>query len=87
LRAGELAKLIFYIKERDGSLSGERMWVEITGVLGPYYLGELRNIPLADQPGRVHRLKWGSPIVFLPEHVIDIVKKRRPRAKRKKART
>jgi len=60
--------LIFDIKEPDG-VFGERMWVEVSGRSGPYYLGDLRNQPLAARKN----LKWGSAIVFLPEHVIDIV--------------
>jgi TIR domain len=68
LKPGDVAKLIFYIREPDG-VFGERMWVLMTGRSGPYYLGELRNQPLAMRKN----LKWGSPVVFLPEHVIDIV--------------
>jgi hypothetical protein len=68
LKAGDSAKLIFDIKEPDG-VFGERMWVQVTGRLGPYYLGDLRNQPLAARKN----LKLGSPVVFLPEHIIDIV--------------
>jgi hypothetical protein len=68
LKSGDIAKLIFDIKEPDG-VFGERMWVEVSGRSGPYYLGDLRNQPLAARKN----LKWGSAIVFLPEHVIDIV--------------
>ena len=68
LKTGDIAKLIFDIKEPDG-VFGERMWVAVTGTSGPYYLGDLRNQPFAAQTN----LKWGSQIVFLPEHVIDIV--------------
>jgi hypothetical protein len=69
LKTGDAAKLIFDIKDPSGGVFGERMWVELTGKLGPYYLGDLRNQPLAARKN----LKWGSPVVFLPEHVIDIV--------------
>lgn len=68
LKIGDIAKLIFDIKEPDG-VFGERMWVEVSGRSGPYYLGDLRNQPLAVRTN----LKWGTPVVFLPEHVIDIV--------------
>ncbi|MCW2223240.1 hypothetical protein M2232_006772 [Bradyrhizobium japonicum] len=70
LKPTDLAKLGFEILDRyDGELTGERMWVEVTGKVGPYYVGSLRNNPLT----RHRHLKWGSPVVFLPEHVIDIV--------------
>ena len=75
LKVEDLAKLVFDIEDRyDGEVCGERMWVRVTGKVGPYYVGALSNQPLTP-----HRyLKWGSSIVFLPEHVIDIV----PLAKR-----
>ena len=75
LKVEDLAKLVFEIEDRyDGEVCGERMWVRITGKVGPYYVGALGNQPLT----RHRYLKWGCSIVFLPEHVIDIV----PLAKR-----
>jgi hypothetical protein len=67
LKAGDIAKLIFDIRGPDG-VFGERMWVLVTGRSGPYYLGELRNQPLAAR----RNLKFGSFVVFLPEHVVGI---------------
>jgi len=82
LKTGDAAKLIFDIKDPDFGVFGERMWVEVTGRSGPYYLGDLRNQPLAAR----RNLKWGSSVVFLPEHVIDIVPlaERPPPGRRKK---
>jgi TIR domain len=68
LKSGDIAKMIFDIKEPDG-VFGVRMWVKVTGRSGPYYLGDLSNQPVAARKN----LMWGSPVVFLPEHVIDIV--------------
>ena len=70
-RRGNYVKLNFEIRERDGGLFGERMWVKITGNEGPYYKGTLANAPISDQRPR-NRLKFGSEVTFLPEHVIDI---------------
>jgi TIR domain len=75
LKVKDLAKLGFDIEDTyDGETYGERMWVKVTGKVGPYYVGDLSNVPVS----RHRYLKWGSSIVFLPEHVIDIV----PLAKR-----
>jgi hypothetical protein len=56
LKVSDIAKLIFDIEDRyDRTIYGERMWVEVTGRVGPYYLGALRNPPLT-----AHRyLTWG----------------------------
>jgi hypothetical protein len=81
LKVSDVAKLSFDIQDRyDGELFGERMWVEVTGKVGPYYVGVLRNAPLTPHK----QLKWGGPVVFLPEHVIDIVpaKKAAPRKRK-----
>lgn len=82
LKASELAKLGFEIVDRyDGEVVAERMWVEVNGRVGPYYVGSLRNAPLT----RHRHVKWGSPVVFLPEHVIDIAPglKASPRKKKR----
>ncbi|MDX6410121.1 MAG: hypothetical protein QOE13_3192, partial [Gaiellaceae bacterium] len=63
LVSSDLAKLGFEIVDRhDGDTYGERMWVEVSGKVVPYYVGSLRNIPL---PPHRH-VKWGGPVVFLP---------------------
>jgi hypothetical protein len=71
VRPGNYVKLNFEILERDGEVSGERMWVKVTGNEGPYFKGTLANAPISDQKSR-NKLKFGSQVVFLPEHVIDI---------------
>jgi hypothetical protein len=81
LVSSDLAKLGFEVVDRhDGDTYGERMWVEVSGKVGPYYVGSLRNIPL---PPHRH-VKWGGPVVFLPEHVIDIVPAKKPAARKRK---
>ena len=74
LKLEDLAKLGFEIQERNGYVYGERMWVRVTGKVGPYYVGALSNNPISEHRG----LKWGSSIVFLPEHVIGIVPRTKP---------
>lgn len=49
---------------------GERMWVEVKGGYGPYLWGTLSNQPSFD--GSEIGLEFGSEIIFLPEHIIDI---------------
>lgn len=81
LTTSDLAKLGFEIVDRyDGETYGERMWVEVTGKVGPYYVGLLRNLPLT----RHRHVKWGGAVIFLPEHVIDIVPAKRPAARKRK---
>jgi hypothetical protein len=86
---GALVKLMFelyFIDDDDDeemSFSSERMWVKVTGRSGPYYTGELRNTPsifwVNEQPDGTFEtaedayLKAGDPVVFLPEHIIDIL--------------
>lgn len=93
----DLVKLSFELKQflydgeklvpddEDGDeLHGERMWVEVTGGNGPYYVGRLRNQPASymyenpDDPSDRHiatdaPLTFDSEIVFLPEHIISIM--------------
>lgn len=78
LKTGDIVKLIFGIEvppddDTDGFFF-ERMWVIVTGKVGPYYIGELNNIPLTASVGEQDFLVPGSEVVFLPEHVIDIQK-------------
>lgn len=54
----------------DFSFCSERMWVLVRGMDGPYYVGELNNIPACRDSQEW--LKAGDRVVFLPEHVIDI---------------
>jgi hypothetical protein len=68
VEAGDLVKLAFECHPDEVGFSGERMWVFVTGVEGPYFVGELDNDPVA-----IPRLRAGRRIVFLPEHVISII--------------
>src|SRR4051812_18690809 len=45
---GDVVKLVFEIQIPDpesGNTFGERMWVIVRGRSGPYYIGELNNVP------------------------------------------
>jgi hypothetical protein len=64
---GDLVKLMFDIAI-DASTACERMWVIVKGRVGPYYIGQLDNVPTDEQDNLI----VGSEVVFLPEHVIDI---------------
>lgn len=74
LIAGDVVKLVFEIRLPDdksfGDVFGERMWVIVHGRSGPYYVGELNNVPACS--GEQDYLKAGDRVVFLPEHVIGI---------------
>lgn len=74
LAEGDVVKLVFEIQltegEDAGSTFGERMWVIVQGRSGPYYIGELNNMP-ACWGEQVH-LQAGDRVVFLPEHVVSI---------------
>ena len=65
---GDLVKLSFECEPVDMGFAGERMWVRVVDVNGPYFVGKLSN-----RPAVIRRLRFGSRVVFLPEHVISIV--------------
>lgn len=72
----DFVKLSFEVAEKDPetnalSVHGERMWVKVEGVYGPYLWGTLSNEPSFD--GRKIGLEHGSEVIFLPEHIISIV--------------
>lgn len=75
---GDLVKLSFeYIypegaEDEENLPSGERMWVQVTGTKGPYYVGSLANVPVCKFEW--HALEFGDTVIFLPEHVISIDK-------------
>ena len=50
---------------------GERMWVKVSGSYGPYLWGTLSNTPTFN--GKDIGLEFGSEVVFLPEHILDVV--------------
>lgn len=74
LTEGDIVKLQFEIEltegEDAGNTFGERMWVIVEGRAGPYYIGELNNMPACW--GEQEHLGVGDRVVFLPEHVISI---------------
>jgi hypothetical protein len=73
LRKGYSAKLVFQIRlPKQRHPFGERMWVNIDGRDGPYYVGTLHNQPLCY--GTQKNLKRGQKVVFLPEHIVDVLR-------------
>ncbi len=83
-------------EDEGEELHGERMWVEVTGGNGPYYVGRLRNQPASyvyenpDDPTDRYipsdaPLAFDSEIVFLPEHIISIMTAEEAEALRKAA--
>lgn len=68
---GDVVKLLFEIELADDDEPfGERMWVIVRGRSGPYFIGELNNVPATSD--EQERLRVGDRVVFLPEHVISI---------------
>jgi hypothetical protein len=68
LQPGDCAKVIFRTYTGDG-ISGERIWVLVTGKLGDRYIGTLANEPF------IIAGKYGACVYFRAEHVIDISRK------------
>ncbi|AVH25781.1 hypothetical protein AL468_00280 [Vibrio diabolicus] len=75
IKEGTLVKLPFEISvpEDDvyGDISAERMWVILNKKNGPYYEGTLDSIPVCSDEQDF--IEHGQSIIFLPEHVIDIL--------------
>jgi hypothetical protein len=67
LREGARVKLLFLIREADGIVGCERMWVTIDRVTGPTYEGILES-----QPATTDALHPGDRIAFGPEHVASV---------------
>lgn len=80
-----LQQLIFEDDDNSAKpeVAGERMWVEVTGHSGPYFVGRLRNQPASyvfvnpDDEKDLHiekeaPLTFDSEVTFLPEHIISI---------------
>src|SRR4051812_696375 len=69
LAVGDAVKLIFLFEPpaRSG-MTGERMWVEVTGVSSDGYTGELLN-----EPGDIESLRRGDVIAFEPRHVAAVL--------------
>lgn len=74
LKPGDVVKLIFNIdvsNDEVEEIAGERMWVLVHHQTGPYYVGELNNVPASSAEQEF--LDLGDQVIFLPEHVISIV--------------
>ncbi|MBL4571856.1 MAG: toll/interleukin-1 receptor domain-containing protein [Gammaproteobacteria bacterium] len=77
LQEGDNVKLIFGIdvppdEGEQENVFFERMWVLVRDRIGPYYVGDLNNVPLTASVGEQDFLTPGSEVIFLPEHVIEI---------------
>ncbi len=73
VRVGDLVKLYFGITPSGDpkDVEFERMWVKVSGSNGAYLTGTLENEPAcADKRNRLH---WGDKIIFLPEHILNIM--------------
>jgi len=75
LRVGDDAKLGFqWQKPSDGTdhWGGERMWVNVTGILGEReetrYVGALHNEPFEE----IAPIRHGATVTFRPENICDI---------------
>jgi len=66
LKPGNQAKLIFRFESSDPEApQAERMWVEITEVLGDHFVGYLDNDPV-----HINDLKYKDEILFNEKHII-----------------
>lgn len=76
LKVGQAAKLIFEIEsvnEKGEFERGcERMWVVVSNIEFPHYIGRLINKPATLDESAVFYLKLDVEVPFLAEHVIDI---------------
>jgi hypothetical protein len=76
LTVGQAAKLIFEIESEDENgeveRNTERMWVVVSEVVPPYFIGRLTNRPASAEESEDFYLVEGVEVPFLPEHVIDI---------------
>ena len=76
LKLGQGAKLVFEIESEDeeGTITQdcERMWVVVSEIVPPYFIGRLTNQPVGIEDDSAFYLKEGVEVPFLPEHVIEI---------------
>jgi len=77
LKVGDAAKLIFDIESEDTDtgeivITGERIYVIISKVIGNQYIGILDSQPVSIEPDSDFYLVFGAEILFGAEHVIDI---------------
>lgn len=76
LKRGDAAKLLFNIEcvDEHGNVGVEveRMWVVISEVSAPYYIGYLTNKPMSVEPDSDFYLVQDVEVPFLAEHIIEI---------------
>jgi hypothetical protein len=76
LKVGQAAKLIFEVEteNENGEIERgcERMWVVVSDIVTPYFIGRLTNTPAAFDEGGDFYLMQDVEVPFLPEHVIEI---------------
>lgn len=75
LKRGQAARLMFDIEaDNAGELevSGERMWVIVSEVIGDTYIGILDNQPVCVDPDDDFYLQFGAEVPFQAKHVIDV---------------
>jgi hypothetical protein len=68
LQPGDFAKVIFKTYTGD-NISGERIWIHVTGRVGDTYVGTLSNTSF------IIAKQFGDRVQFCAEHVIDIIRK------------
>ncbi|WNO09522.1 hypothetical protein [Teredinibacter sp. KSP-S5-2] len=78
LKVGDAAKLIFDIESQDEDgkviVSGERMYVIVSEVVGDFYIGILDSQPATIEPNELFYLEFGVEVPFTSEHIIDITR-------------
>lgn len=74
---GDFVKLSFMISltKKINDAQGERMWVEVAEIRGPYLIGTLASEPIDALENNNSPLNYGSKVVFLPEHICDVALK------------
>lgn len=76
LQIGQGVRLIFEIEsETEGGTIDrgcERMWVVVSEIVPPYFIGRLNNQPAVVEEDSDFYLTRDAEVPFLPEHVIDI---------------
>jgi len=67
LARGDCVKLIFRMLNKINEIEVERMWVDVEGKDGNYYIGSLNNEPFSDVD-----LASEDRVIFEARHVIQI---------------
>jgi uncharacterized protein YegJ (DUF2314 family) len=73
LKKGDMAKIRFLYRDKlEDPIwdPAERMWVEVIGFQGDYYIGRLSNDPVMTE-----LIAWGQLLFFEPRHVTNIIRK------------